>query len=121
MDSADQGEGDMSETEAFIAATRFGLGAKDGDVAAISPDPRGWLTSQLDAKYVSQADIQGPPNDAQDQPGEACVMMCASPAAGDDQPDAARTQRLKEILAESNKAYLLVPFEFTKILPQPKW
>jgi hypothetical protein len=23
--------------------------------------------------------------------------------------------------AESNKAYLLVPFEFTKILPQPKW
>jgi uncharacterized protein (DUF1800 family) len=92
-------------TEAFIAATRFGLGAKHGDLAAISTDPRGWLTLQLDARYAPQADIQGPPDDGKDASAEPCVMMCASPAAGDDQPDAARSQRLKEILAESNKRY----------------
>ena len=95
---ADQGS-------AFIAATRFGLGARHGELDAIGADPRGWLTAQLDARHVPQAELTGPADDAQDQGAEPCVMMCASPAAGDDQPDAARSQRLKEILAESNKRY----------------
>ena len=102
--------------EAFIAATRFGLGARAGDISAISGDPRGWLQSQLDEKYVTQADIQGPSGDAQDPSAETCVMMCAAPAAGDDQPDAARSQRLKEILAESNKRYTALAAARTRAL-----
>ncbi|HEY0106587.1 MAG TPA: DUF1800 domain-containing protein [Rhizomicrobium sp.] len=33
--------------EGVIAANRFGLGARPGQVAAISGDPKGWLLSQL--------------------------------------------------------------------------
>lgn len=32
---------------AFIAASRFGLGARPGELAEIKGDPRGWLLSQL--------------------------------------------------------------------------
>ena len=37
----------MSTVHAVIAAGRFGLGAKPGDLAAIAADPRGWLHEQL--------------------------------------------------------------------------
>ena len=30
-----------------IAANRFGLGARPGELASLSGDPRGWLTAQL--------------------------------------------------------------------------
>ena len=33
--------------EGVIAANRFGLGAKPGEVAAVSGDPRAWLLAQL--------------------------------------------------------------------------
>jgi uncharacterized protein (DUF1800 family) len=37
----------MSLLEAAIAANRFGLGARPGEIRAISADPRGWLKAQL--------------------------------------------------------------------------
>jgi len=37
----------MSTVRAVIAANRFGLGAKPGELAAVSADPRGWLHEQL--------------------------------------------------------------------------
>jgi len=37
----------MSRREAVIAANRFGLGARPGDLAEIGADPRGWLKAQL--------------------------------------------------------------------------
>lgn len=33
--------------QAAIAANRYGLGARPGDLARIAPDPRGWLRGQL--------------------------------------------------------------------------
>src|ERR1700712_3609221 len=33
--------------EGVIAANRFGLGARPGEVARASSDPRGWLTAQI--------------------------------------------------------------------------
>ena len=42
----------MTTTDAFIAATRFGLGARKGDFARLSADPRGWLDQQLSPQYV---------------------------------------------------------------------
>lgn len=33
--------------DAAIALTRFGLGARPGEIATVAPDPRGWLTGQI--------------------------------------------------------------------------
>lgn len=38
----------MALDQAFIAATRFGLGPRPGDLRRIASDPRGWLRQQLD-------------------------------------------------------------------------
>jgi uncharacterized protein (DUF1800 family) len=37
----------MSREQAFIAATRFGLGPRPGELDRIAGDPRGWLLQQL--------------------------------------------------------------------------
>jgi uncharacterized protein (DUF1800 family) len=42
---------------AVIAANRFGLGARPGDLAAIGADPRGWLTAQLSPQYAVPAPL----------------------------------------------------------------
>jgi uncharacterized protein (DUF1800 family) len=42
--------------QAVIAANRFGLGARPGDVSRISGDPRGWLLAQL----TPEADLPAP-------------------------------------------------------------
>ncbi len=39
----------MALEQAFIAANRFGLGPRPGDLRRISADPRGWLQQQLAA------------------------------------------------------------------------
>jgi uncharacterized protein (DUF1800 family) len=41
-----QGQG-MARPEASIAAQRFGLGPKPGDLARIGTDPQGWLMAQI--------------------------------------------------------------------------
>ena len=37
----------MTNAEAFIAANRFGLGPRPGELAAIGSDPRGWIAEQI--------------------------------------------------------------------------
>ena len=37
----------MSRLQAAIAATRFGMGAAPGEIAAAASDPRGWLKAQI--------------------------------------------------------------------------
>ena len=37
----------MTTREAFIAVTRFGLGARPGELARAAPNPRGWLLDQI--------------------------------------------------------------------------
>ena len=37
----------LDAADAAIAANRFGLGAKPGDLSSIGSDPRGWLEVQL--------------------------------------------------------------------------
>jgi len=37
----------MSQLQGAIAATRFGMGARPGEIEAASSDPRGWLKSQI--------------------------------------------------------------------------
>lgn len=37
----------MTQLQAAIAATRFGMGARPGEIKAATSDPRGWLKSQI--------------------------------------------------------------------------
>jgi uncharacterized protein (DUF1800 family) len=43
----------MTAIDAFTATTRFGLGARKGDFAAVAQDPRGWLDDQLADRFVA--------------------------------------------------------------------
>ena len=58
----------MSELESFTAANRFGLGAHPANVGRISPDPRGWLTRQIeqpDSFQLNAPSLPGRPQVAQ--------------------------------------------------------
>ncbi|RYG27745.1 MAG: DUF1800 domain-containing protein, partial [Burkholderiales bacterium] len=37
----------MTQLQAAIAATRFGMGARPEDIRLAASDPRGWLKSQI--------------------------------------------------------------------------
>jgi uncharacterized protein (DUF1800 family) len=44
---------------AAIAANRFGLGARPGELAVLADDPRRWLRSQLEAPYRAPPELAG--------------------------------------------------------------
>ncbi|MDX1575707.1 MAG: DUF1800 domain-containing protein, partial [Kiloniellales bacterium] len=46
-------------TEAFVAANRFGLGLRPGELGLTGGDPRGWLLAQLDAPRVQPPELDG--------------------------------------------------------------
>ena len=48
--------------EAAIAANRFGLGARPGDLGRIAADPRGWLRAQCDGAYELPAELHRLPD-----------------------------------------------------------
>lgn len=49
----------MSQLQAAIAATRFGMGARPGEIKGATSDPRGWLKAQIrtDAAIIPGADL----------------------------------------------------------------
>lgn len=51
----------MSLQDAAIAANRFGLGARPGEIKAIAGDPRGWLKAQLTPETTPPAPIAALP------------------------------------------------------------
>jgi len=52
--------------DGVIAANRFGLGARPGEVAAISRDPKGWLLAQLTPEQELPAPLQTLPSTVDD-------------------------------------------------------
>ncbi len=44
----------MTNSYAFQATSRFGLGARPGELDSVGSDPRGWLLSQLHAPFIPQ-------------------------------------------------------------------
>ncbi len=55
----------MSSTLAVIAANRFGLGARPGELSAIGDDPRGWLLEQIRKPQAPSAEIAALPSGPQ--------------------------------------------------------
>lgn len=56
----------MSLQDAAIAANRFGLGARPGDLKSIAGDPRGWLKAQLTAETALPAPMAALPSTKDD-------------------------------------------------------
>jgi uncharacterized protein (DUF1800 family) len=52
-------------TAALLAANRFGLGSRPGELAAIGGDPRGWLKTQLDPRNAMPATVAALPGTQQ--------------------------------------------------------
>ncbi|MGE0735173.1 MAG: DUF1800 family protein [Alphaproteobacteria bacterium] len=52
----------MTTVDAFIAATRFGLGPRPGELAAIGKDPRGWLRAQVKPAEIPAELAKLPPS-----------------------------------------------------------
>jgi uncharacterized protein (DUF1800 family) len=52
-------------TEAAIAANRFGLGARTGELREANSDPRGWLTSQVEGSSELPDAVRGLPSSAE--------------------------------------------------------
>jgi uncharacterized protein (DUF1800 family) len=57
----------MSLQDAAIAANRFGLGARPGELARIQADPRGWLRAQLAPEAALPAPLAALPSTAEDE------------------------------------------------------
>ncbi len=57
----------MSLQDAAIAANRFGLGARPGDLERIAGDPRGWLRAQLTPETTLPAPLAALPSTAEDE------------------------------------------------------
>ena len=57
----------MNTVAAAIAANRFGLGARPGDLRQISNDPRGWLLAQLVPEKTLPASLAALPTTAEDE------------------------------------------------------
>ena len=55
----------MSLEQAAIAANRFGLGARPGEIKSIAGDPRGWLLAQLQPEPATPAQLAALPSTAQ--------------------------------------------------------
>lgn len=47
------------DLDAAIALTRFGLGARPGEMSAVRGDPRGWLTGQIRPEGADQPKTEG--------------------------------------------------------------
>jgi uncharacterized protein (DUF1800 family) len=56
----------MALHDAVIAANRFGLGARPGELKAIAGDPRGWLKSQLTPENALPAPLAALPSTTDD-------------------------------------------------------
>ena len=51
--------GSSTELKAAIAATRFGLGARPGEIALAAHDPQGWLKVQISTQGADQPQAGG--------------------------------------------------------------
>lgn len=55
----------MTSLHAYIAANRFGFGARLGELEAIRHDPMGWAVAQLDARHALHPSLQKLPTTAE--------------------------------------------------------
>ncbi len=97
----------MSSIEAFIAATRFGFGAKEGELSSISQDPQGWLHAQLDPRYAKNAAFNGLKSTldtVQEMKGYRQQKKLFKKAQAEE--DSEQAEKIKEMLKIQGKEYM---------------
>ncbi|MDF1747419.1 MAG: DUF1800 family protein [Alphaproteobacteria bacterium] len=82
--------------EAAIAASRFGYGARAGELQGIASDPKGWLLVQLEDSAVPADYFQGLPKTS-----EITAKLVTAQAAGDTALQALRRSRSAESQGEA--------------------
>ena len=85
----------MSLVDAAIAANRFGLGARPGDLDKIKADPRGWLRAQLTPETTLPPPLAALPSTAEDK--DAFTDWVASLRLSDDAGEYLRRQAGKPV------------------------
>jgi uncharacterized protein (DUF1800 family) len=87
----------------FIAVTRFGLGAKDDEMAAVGRDARGWLLSQLDKRHADNPAFKGLPDAMQAVKGMRERMQMKKFAK---MQESEQAEKVKSLLKEAGKGYI---------------
>lgn len=74
----------MTQLQGAIAATRFGMGAKPGEIAAASSDSRGWLKAQIrsDAAIVPAEGLMSVADVFKARQGYGGMLPPGAPGAG---------------------------------------
>lgn len=90
----------MSALEGAIAVTRFGIGAKPGEIKAASSDPRGWLKAQIKASaaITPAGDLKSAKDVILARQEEAMTM--AGPGAPGVKKDDAAQQALRKMIQQ---------------------
>ncbi|MEZ0259665.1 MAG: DUF1800 family protein [Alphaproteobacteria bacterium] len=89
--------------QSFIAVTRFGLGAKDDEMAKTGRDPRDWLLGQLDNRHANNAAFKGLPNAMQAVKGMRERMQMKKLAKMNEGEQA---EKFKSLLKDAGKGYI---------------
>ncbi|MDF3025539.1 MAG: hypothetical protein K0R10_2900 [Alphaproteobacteria bacterium] len=112
----------MSSIEAFIAANRFGLGAKNDELSTISADPTGWLHAQLNARHAKVAAYDGLPSTLQAleelkgyREDKKMFKKARAAGGGEVTADAAK---LKSMLKAQGKDYMTDVARRTRVIAQ---
>ncbi|MEO6339403.1 MAG: DUF1800 domain-containing protein [Caulobacteraceae bacterium] len=107
----------MADTDlnAAIAVTRFGLGARPGEIAAAKSDPRGWLKAQINRQGADQPGGDGAPlPDMRSRFSEFQQYRASLQAAKDDME--ARRMALAPI-GQANQAEILARARLASTTP----
>lgn len=96
----------MSSIEAFIAANRFGLGAKGAELAEIGRDPRGWLTAQLDARYAHNPAFRNMPTAIEAVREMREGLMQKRMFKREKNAEGAIPEKIREMLKEQGQDYM---------------
>jgi len=101
-----------------IAANRFGLGARPGELAAIGADARGWLLDQLDGPSSPPAAVRNLPSSAQVLAEFQAVRGARRPGAAD---PAARDkgQQIRGVLGPAYRDQVFARYRAAAATAQP--
>lgn len=103
----------MSLLQGAIAATRFGMGARPGEIAQASGDPRGWLKAQIraDAAIIPAANLLSTQQVFEQR---AAAYEGLSPAMADSagaQPDSEAQQKIRQVIQREAREGLVMEAE----------
>jgi uncharacterized protein (DUF1800 family) len=111
----------MSRLLGAIAATRFGLGARAGEIADAASDPRGWLERQVrpDAAVMPAGDLSSTQQVFAARIADAGMAGPRPATAGDDEAQRALQQRIQREAREGLQREIEARMRHAAATPDP--